>query len=150
MEGFTNINVDLINCFPGETAASWKKTLKNVLMLKPEHVSVYNLIVEEGTPMSQMISDGIIALPSEDEMAAIDGVTREYLNKNRYHRYEVSNFAREGFESRHNKGYWTGTEYPNEGYEQAYMIYTTFKGILYQSHIGKDWSASIRLVKDKN
>ena len=111
MEGFTNINVDLINCFPGETASSWKKTLRNVLMLKPEHVSVYNLIVEEGTPFYRMQEEGTLSLPSEEEMSAIDAVTKDVLSRREYHRYEVSNYAREGYECRHNKGYWTGVPY---------------------------------------
>lgn len=111
MEGFTNINVDLINCFPGETGASWRKTLRSVLMLKPEHVSVYNLIVEEGTEFGRMQEEGTLTLPSEEEMTVIDEVTKEVLGKQKYHRYEVSNFARDGYECRHNKGYWTGIPY---------------------------------------
>lgn len=111
MEGFTNINVDLINCFPGQTAASWKKTLKNVLILKPEHVSVYNLIIEEGTPFYRMREEGTLELPSEEEMEAIDAVTKELLTRQKYSRYEVSNYARDGHECRHNIGYWTGVPY---------------------------------------
>jgi len=111
MEGFTNINVDLINCFPTQTAASWKKTLKNVQMLRPEHISVYNLIVEESTPMAEMLANGQLTMPSEEEMAAIDEVTEELMKAQKYIRYEVSNYAREGCRCRHNLGYWTGVPY---------------------------------------
>jgi len=111
MEGFSNINVDLMNCIPGQTEKSWRKTLKNVLMLKPEHVSVYNLIVEEGTDFAVRIGNGQLTLPSEEEIAAIDSVTDELMASQKYGRYEVSNYAKEGFECRHNRGYWTGVPY---------------------------------------
>ena len=111
MQGFDNINVDLINCIPMQTLKNWKKTLKSVLMLKPEHVSVYNLIVEEGTPFCEMEKNGLLMLPDEDTQAEIDQYTREYLEKQGYGRYEISNWARKGRECAHNKGYWTGVSY---------------------------------------
>jgi len=111
MEGFANINVDLMNCIPGQTEKSWRRTLKSVLMLKPEHVSVYNLIVEEGTFFADRIRSGQLTLPSEEEMTAIDVVTDELMAQQKYGRYEVSNYAKEGFECRHNRGYWTGVPY---------------------------------------
>lgn len=111
MEGFSNINVDLMNCIPGQTEKSWRRTLKNVLMLKPEHVSVYNLIVEEGTNFEEQIRTGRLQLPSEEEMTEIDRVTDELMAAQKYGRYEVSNYAKEGYECRHNRGYWTGVNY---------------------------------------
>ena len=80
-------------------------------MLKPEHVSVYNLIIEEGTPFYQMQEEGLLMMPSEEEQAEIDTFTKEYLARQGYHRYEISNWAREGLECRHNSGYWTGVPY---------------------------------------
>ena len=111
MEGFQNINVDLINCIPMQTLKTWRKTLRTVLMLKPEHVSVYNLIIEEGTPFYEMQQDGLLMMPSEEEQAEIDSFTKEYLARQNYHRYEISNWAKEGMECRHNCGYWTGVPY---------------------------------------
>ncbi len=111
MEGFKNINVDLINCIPMQSLKTWKKTLRTVLMLKPEHVSVYNLIIEEGTPFYQMQQEGLLMMPSEEEQAEIDAFTKEYLARQGYHRYEISNWAKEGMECRHNSGYWTGVPY---------------------------------------
>ena len=111
MEGFTNINVDLMNCFPTQTAASWRRTLRSVQMLRPEHISVYNLIVEEGTPMASLLKEGKLSMPSEEEMEAIDAVTEELMAAQKYVRYEVSNYAKEGFLCRHNRGYWTGVPY---------------------------------------
>lgn len=111
MEGFRNINVDLINCIPLQTLKTWKKTLKSVLMLRPEHVSVYNLIVEPGTPFARMNDEGLLMLPTEEEDAAIDAFTDEYMRKTGYERYEVSNYARPGYACRHNIGYWTEVPY---------------------------------------
>ena len=111
MEGFRNINIDLINCLPMQTLKTWKKTLRTVLMLKPEHVSVYNLIVEEGTPFAGMQQEGLLMLPSEEETLAIDSFTREYMEKMGYQRYEISNYAKPGYACRHNIGYWTEVPY---------------------------------------
>lgn len=109
--GFENINVDLIDCIPMQSIRTWKKSLRQVTLLKPEHISVYNLIVEEGTPFGDMYRKGQLLLPDEDEQAKIDDFTLEFLEKQGYVRYEISNFAKPGFECRHNKGYWTGTPY---------------------------------------
>ena len=122
MEGFDNVNIDLIRCFPTQTAASWKKTLKNVLMLKPEHVSVYDLQLEEGTPFSAAVKKGELSLPSEEEAAAADEITKELMAMNKFYRYEISNYAKEGRESRHNTGYWTGKEYIGFGLGASSLV----------------------------
>ncbi len=111
MEGFQNINIDLMNEIPGQTTASWRKTLRNVLMLKPEHVSIYNLIIEEGTVFQRMQAAGTLSLPSEDEDVAMDEITKELTNRYGYRRYEVSNYAKPGYECRHNYGYWSNVPY---------------------------------------
>ncbi len=114
--GFSNINVDLISAIPGQSVESWKNTLRKVVMLGPEHISAYSLIIEEGTPFYEKFGeeDGIedeTRLPSEDDEREMYRATREFLAEYGYHRYEISNYAREGFECRHNLGYWTGEEY---------------------------------------
>lgn len=111
MEGFRNINIDLMNDIPGQTERSWRETLRHVLMLKPEHVSIYNLIVEEGTPFMQMQKSGTLQLPPEDTQSAIDALTRSMTEKYGFQRYEVSNYAKPGFECRHNYGYWSNVPY---------------------------------------
>ena len=111
MEGFQNISVDLINCIPMQTLKTWRKTLRSVLMLRPEHVSIYNLIVEPGTPFADMQKEGLLMLPTEEENAQIDAFTSEYMEKQGYERYEISNFSRPGFACRHNIGYWTEVPY---------------------------------------
>ena len=129
MAGFTNVNVDLISAIPGQTPESWRNTLKKTAMLKPEHISAYSLIVEEGTPfydrygghvemesyeMSPEERRRLMALPDlpdEDTEREMYYMTRNCLAAQGYERYEISNYARPGFECRHNVGYWTGTGY---------------------------------------
>ena len=111
--GFTNINVDLMSALPGQTVDSWRKTLEKVLKLKPEHISAYSLIIEEGTPFYEQYGEGRHAdeLPDEDAERQMYVRTREILEGYGYHRYEISNYAKDGYECRHNLGYWDRKEY---------------------------------------
>lgn len=109
--GFTNINIDLMSGLPGQDLVSWKNTLKKVLMLKPEHISAYSLIVEEGTPFYERYGTDRSGLPDEETDRAMYHLTKDLMEEHGYLRYEISNYARPGFECRHNNGYWTGTEY---------------------------------------
>ena len=111
MEKFDNINVDLINCIPMQSMTSWRKTLRSVTMLKPEHISIYNMIIEPGTPFYEMKQEGVLMMPSEDEQAEIDEFTRSFMKKSGYERYEFSNWAKPGHACRHNLGYWQGVQY---------------------------------------
>lgn len=129
MAGFDNVNVDLISAIPGQTVESWKNTLKKVTMLKPEHISAYSLIVEEGTPFYDRYGEhvemesysmtveerrGLMALPDlpdEDSEREMYYLTQEFLKEQGYDRYEISNYSKKGYECRHNIGYWTGMEY---------------------------------------
>ena len=123
--GFENINIDLMSALPGQTVSSWEKTLRTVVSLQPEHISAYSLIIEEGTPFCQLFGEdgdaaeekkrrqslGIPELPDEDAERRMYYDTERILGEAGYHRYEISNYAKPGYECRHNKGYWTGTEY---------------------------------------
>jgi len=109
--GFTNVNVDLMSALPGQTLASWKSTLKNVTMLKPEHISAYSLIIEEGTPFYDKYHGHPEFLPDENEEREMYYLTRQFLREHGFERYEISNYAKPGYECRHNTGYWTGVEY---------------------------------------
>lgn len=111
MEGFDNINVDLIDCIPMQSINTWRRTLRTVTMLKPEHISVYNLIIEPGTPFYEMNAEGVLMMPSEDEQSRIDEYTRTYMKRMGYERYEFSNWSKPGRECRHNLGYWQGVPY---------------------------------------
>lgn len=112
--GFANINIDLMSALPGQTLSSWENTLNTVISLQPEHISAYSLIIEEGTKFFDRYQEGnpgFRDLPDEDTDRLIYHRTKEILELNHYHRYEISNYAKSGFECRHNSSYWIGTEY---------------------------------------
>lgn len=130
--GFGNINVDLISAVPGQTEKDWEKTLRTVAELGPEHISAYSLIIEEGTPFFEHYGesgkraegDGPAwpPLPDEDEDRAIYEATAVLLQKYGYHRYEISNYAKDGYECRHNLGYWERKEYLGLGLGASSLI----------------------------
>ena len=109
--GFDNVNVDLIFGFPGEPEGEFAATLEGVLALKPEHVSCYSLIVEEGTPLAENVRSGMLPEPDDvrDRKDYRQAVKR--LKEAGYVHYEISNFALPGRESRHNLRYWHQREY---------------------------------------
>ncbi len=109
--GFTNINVDLMSGLPGQTVQSWKNTLRKVLMLKPEHISAYSLIIEEGTPFYDRYHADKSAFPDEEMDREMYHLTKEIMAAQGFARYEISNYAKPGYECRHNIGYWTGVDY---------------------------------------
>jgi len=115
--GFKNVNVDLISALPNQTTEKWKNTLRKTLMLKPEHISAYSLIIEEGTPFFKTYGKfpGSQELPDEETDREMYAETKEILKEHEYERYEISNYALPGFACRHNIGYWTGVEYLGVG-----------------------------------
>jgi len=117
--GFQNINFDLISALPGQSLKSWKKTLEIAAMLKPEHISAYSLILEEGTPFYRRYQE-------EDQDEELDRViykeTKSFLEEQGYIRYEVSNYAKPGYEAKHNLTYWTRGEYLGLGLGAASLI----------------------------
>ncbi|MBQ9157365.1 MAG: oxygen-independent coproporphyrinogen III oxidase [Eubacterium sp.] len=108
--GFDNINIDLMSGLPGQTLTDWKETLSTVVSLRPDHISAYSLIIEEGTPFAE---DSLILsnLPDEETDRQMYEITGEFLAAQGYRRYEISNYALPGKECRHNMGYWEGTPY---------------------------------------
>ncbi len=103
--GIRNINIDLMSALPGQDMKSWVRTLGTVVALQPEHISAYSLIIEEGTHLYDKL-DEYPSVPDEDEDRLMYQATRQILAENGYHRYEISNYAREGYECRHNCIYW--------------------------------------------
>lgn len=103
--GFGNINVDLMSALPGQSMESWIQTLEKVLVLEPEHLSAYSLIIEEGTRLYDRLSD-YPPVPDEDEDRRMYQETKRILAEHGYQRYEISNYARAGRECRHNMIYW--------------------------------------------
>ena len=113
--GFDNINVDLMYGLPNLTIKDWKNTLEKICELKPEHVSAYSLIIEEGTAFYKLYEKDKLELPSEDDERVMDKLTKDILKANGYHQYEISNFALDGRECEHNKVYWLLDEYIGVG-----------------------------------
>lgn len=116
--GFDNINIDLMSALPGQTIDSWKDTMEKVLALAPEHISAYSLIIEEGTPFYEKYGEpeGKLfspeeCLPEEKVERQMYHMTKETLREKGYFRYEISNYAKAGFECRHNVGYWKRKPY---------------------------------------
>lgn len=113
--GADNINIDLMSALPGQTLSSYERTLREVRALKPEHISAYSLIIEEGTPFYDRFERGDLRLPDEETERAMYELTEALLKEAGYHRYEISNYALPGRESRHNRLYWTGEPYLGVG-----------------------------------
>lgn len=105
--GFSNINIDLMFAIPGQTGEAWRAHLRQVAELKPEHISAYSLIIEEGTPFAECELD----LPDEDTEYQMYEDTAGILAEYGYQQYEISNYAKDGYACRHNIGYWKRTEY---------------------------------------
>jgi oxygen-independent coproporphyrinogen III oxidase len=109
--GFRNISFDLIAGLPGQTLVGWQRNLDEALRLAPEHLSLYLLDVHEGTPLFDQIRSGMRPKPDDDLAAEMYRVMIDRLAAAGYEHYEISNFCRAGFESRHNTKYWTGAPY---------------------------------------
>ncbi len=109
-EGFRNLSVDLIFGLPNQTKDDWARTLASVLELEPEHISCYGLRLEEGTPMFDAYRNSPV-LPSDDEQADMYLYAVQTLGQYDYTQYEISNFAKQGYASRHNMKYWDLEDY---------------------------------------
>lgn len=109
--GFDNFNLDLMSALPNQTLESFKNTLSKAVSLNPRHISCYSLIIEEGTLFAEEYKKGALQLPNEDLERDMYDFACEYLENNGYKQYEISNFAKKGFESRHNIKYWHCDEY---------------------------------------
>jgi len=109
--GFDNINVDVMYGIPGQTIDSFKDTLDFLIELHPDHISLYGLMLEEGTPLYNQVQNGEVKLPDEDVEYEMYCMAIEILRNNGYDQYEISNFAQPGFECKHNLKYWNCEEY---------------------------------------
>ena len=115
--GFKNINVDLMLGLPNQSIEDLKDSLEKITSLEPvpKHISVYSLIVEEGTKIEQNINSGKLKLPDDEEERLQYHYTKNYLELNGYKHYEISNFAKPGFESKHNVNCWEQKQYVGFG-----------------------------------
>ena len=113
--GFENINLDLMYALPGQDAQKWADTLEAAIALNVPHISAYSLIVEEGTPMAKWVDDEKVTLPDEDAVNDMQRYAVSRLEQAGLFRYEISNYARPGHESRHNLTYWRRGDYLGMG-----------------------------------
>lgn len=113
--GFDNLSVDLIYAVPGKTLAMWKEELKTACSLPVKHISLYSLTYERGTPLFKDLQQSRFVPVPDTEDAAMYQYAQEFLADNGFIQYEISNFAREGFYSRHNDNYWKNGEYAGIG-----------------------------------
>lgn len=109
--GFKNINVDLMLALPNQTLEEIEDSVKRVIKLNPEHISIYSLIIEEGTKMEELVNNKKIQLPSDELERKMYRNIKNELEKSGYRHYEISNFSKKGFESRHNTNCWYQKEY---------------------------------------
>ena len=129
--GFSNINIDLMSSLPGQTPEIFCDSLYQVLKLKPEHISVYSLIIEKGTPFYELYRFDAVrqaagmqteSLPTEEEEYQTTKMTQHILKEAGYHWYEISNFTKPGYECRHNIGYWKRVDYLGVGLGASSLI----------------------------
>ena len=110
--GYENLSLDLISALPGQHFENFRRSLHEIMQLEPEHLSVYSLILEEGTAFARQAAEGLLPdFPDDEEDRRLYYYTREYLERFGMKQYELSNYAQPGYESRHNIGYWTGRDY---------------------------------------
>lgn len=170
--GFDNINVDLMSALPGQSEKSWQETLDFVCSLRPEHISAYSLIVEEGTQLyeeyGEMCADlekygdyvsmpeqirskyrNKKRLPDEKTDRSMYHYTKKFLAERGYERYEISNYARNGYSCRHNIGYWTGEDYLGLGLGASSLIdgqrfHVTSDFERYMRYSGEDFEKNLQ------
>lgn len=113
--GFENVSLDLMYALPGQTMDDWMRTIEEATELEPEHLSAYSLILEEGTPLATRAAQGQVEVPDDDACVEMQRAAVERLAAGGWQRYEISNFARAGYECRHNLVYWLRGEYLGVG-----------------------------------
>ena len=113
--GFENISVDLIFNLPGQTKEKWRQNLNQAIELPIKHISAYSLILEKGTILNKMVLDGKVKMQNEDYDADLYEFTIDFLTQHGFEQYEVSNFAKNGYECIHNNAYWRYKDYLSFG-----------------------------------
>lgn len=111
LRGFANINIDLMFALPGQDLDDWRRTLREIIAWNPEHISCYSLIIEEGTPFGELYAQNALQLPGEEAELAMFRYAIDALGKAGYEHYEISNWARPGYASQHNRIYWLNGEW---------------------------------------
>ena len=141
--GFENLSLDLMFAIPNQSLSSWEKNLNKAIEKNPEHISTYNLTIEQGTAFSKLESNGKLIMPDDGHQLELYKKTIERLKKKGLHHYEISNFARPGKKCKHNITYWENSNTLGIGAgASSYIDGTRFKNINLPAHY-------IRQVKEK-
>lgn len=148
---FENISIDLMCAIPDQTKESFRKNLEKAFSLSPKHISCYSLILEEGTPLFDEFEKGNLVLPDEDTEREIYEIAVGEMEKHGYLQYEISNFAKAGFESAHNKKYWQCDEYIGIGLSaHSYLDGVRFSNTGdFSSYINGEFSSGEKEVLSK-
>jgi oxygen-independent coproporphyrinogen-3 oxidase len=109
--GFDNLSLDLMYGLPGQTVKTWRTSLERAMLLAPDHLSAYQLSIEDGTDFAILIGRGELHLPDEELIIELDAITAEITAGAGFEHYEISNYARPGSPCRHNIVYWNNEEY---------------------------------------
>jgi len=120
--GFDNVNIDVMSALPNQTVSSYLDSLNKIIALNPAHISAYSLILEEDTPLYDLVNDNKLTLPNEDDEREMYYKTKELLKLNGYNQYEISNYAKDGKHCKHNCLYWQRGEYFGFGIGAASYI----------------------------
>ena len=144
--GFTNINLDLMYGLPREAMSQWQDTVRKLVSLRPDHLSLYCLTLEEGTPLHRWVQEGDLPRPDDDLAADMYSYARSSLADAGYHHYEVSNWSLPGYGARHNIGYWRNLPYLGVGPGAhsslgRYRFWQVSSPRLYVSKV-KEWAGS--------
>ena len=141
--GFNNLSLDLMFAIPNQSLSTWESNLRQALDKNPEHLSTYNLTIEQGTAFSKLQSNGKLTMPDDDHQLELYKRTIGLLTKKGFHHYEISNFARPGKECKHNITYWKNTNTLGLGAgASSYLEGVRFKNVSLPAHY-------IRKVADK-
>ncbi len=149
--GFDNISMDLMYALPCQSMESLANSLDTFVSLNPEHVSCYGLKIEEGTPFFKMLDDGLLKECDDDTFADMYNMITDRLSENGYKHYEISNFAKDGFESKHNLKYWQDKDYIGFGVSASskegnhrYTNPLTVEEYLLGGHLSEDYTMDLR------
>lgn len=153
--GFKNINVDLMFGLPNQSVEEWEESLRKIASLEPEHISAYSLIIEEDTGFYKLWENNKLLLPNEEEERIMYSKTKATLASYGYKQYEISNYAKEGYECYHNKVYWKCEEYLGLGSASSSFINEKrIKNIedvkTYIERINKNESIIDEVIENKN
>ncbi|VAX28536.1 Hypothetical radical SAM family enzyme in heat shock gene cluster, similarity with CPO of BS HemN-type [hydrothermal vent metagenome] len=140
---FDNFSVDIMYGIPGQDHAGLRDNLKQLLSYNPPHISAYELSIEKNTPLSYMLSEGTITLPSDNDKIAMYELVSDSLTGKDYLHYEISSYSRKGYHCRHNMNYWMRGEYLGFGASAHTLVHETrLRNI-------QDTTAYIRLMEER-